>query len=161
MASKAVKKRAWGKSKEQDKITIIENMELELPDKPKLDDSRTVIDEDRKEVIDEDRKEVIDLQHPEMLSNERLVKVLSEMKVSIPVYQNGSPSRERLIYLFRKHVIPRPQRKRRPKIRHKEPSDLMSTSESVQLETMEWERSDKSSCLATEEDSTLQRKRLV
>ena len=153
MASKAVKKRAWGKSKEQDKITIIENMELELPDKPKLDDSRTV--------IDEDRKEVIDLQHPEMLSNERLVKVLSEMKVSIPVYQNGSPSRERLIYLFHKHVIPRPQRKKRPKIRHKELSDWMSTSESVQLETMEWERSDKLSCLATEGDSTLQRKRLV
>ena len=155
MASKAVKKRAWGKSKEQDKVTIIENMELELPDKPKLDDSRTV--------IDEDRKEVTDLQHPEMLSNERLVKVLSEMKVPIPVYQNGSPSRDRLIYLFRKYVMPRPQRKRRPKIRHKELSDLMSTSESVQLETMEWERSEsvKLSCLATEGDSSLQRKRLV
>ncbi len=51
-----------------------------------------------------------DLQHPELLSDDRLVNVLAGMRVQVPVCSDGRPSRERLSYLFRKHVTPQPQR---------------------------------------------------
>ena len=58
-----------------------------------------------------DDSEGVDLQQPELLSSEALVRVLAERKVPIPVYPDGKPSRERLVYLFRRHVTPRPQRR--------------------------------------------------
>lgn len=56
------------------------------------------------------RDDGLDLQQPELLSSEALVRVLSERSVPVPVYPDGRPSRERLVYLFRRHVTPRPQR---------------------------------------------------
>lgn len=47
-----------------------------------------------------------------MISNDDLIKSLVQIKVPIPRYDNGEPSRERLIHLFKQHVIPRPQRDR-------------------------------------------------
>lgn len=52
----------------------------------------------------------LDLQQPELMSDFSLVEALRKIKVPIPVYADGSPSRERLLYLFRQHVMPRPQR---------------------------------------------------
>ena len=52
----------------------------------------------------------IDLQHPDLMNNDSLVKYLRDIKVPIPMYPDGTPSRERLIYLFKKHVTPQPQR---------------------------------------------------
>ena len=55
----------------------------------------------------------VDLQQPELMSDFALVEALKKIKVPIPVYADGRPSRERLLYLFRQHVIPRPQRQSR------------------------------------------------
>jgi len=66
----------------------------------------------------------LDLQQPELMSNERLVEALAKIKVPIPVYSDGSPSRERLLYLYRTYILPQPQRVRhqwRRKARHREP----------------------------------------
>ena len=92
------KRRAWGKPRQREKIASVDNMEVD-----------DVVGQSA--VVDHDVRDVeIDLQHPEMMKTERLVEILTGMKVPIPVYPDRSPSRERLVYLFRKHVTPRPQR---------------------------------------------------
>ncbi len=96
-AEKRVKRRAWGKTRHREKMDPMEVEETLDQDKSSLRPGPSKAD-------------LIDLQHPELLTNDRLVEVLSGMRVQIPVYSDGEPSRERLIYLFRKHVTPRPQR---------------------------------------------------
>lgn len=54
----------------------------------------------------------MDLQQPELMSDERLVEALKRIKVPIPVYADGQPSRERLLYLYKTNVWPQPQRER-------------------------------------------------
>lgn len=97
------KRRCWGRTTQQkEKIKIIENMELEVID----------------EVVSE--AGTVDLQQPELMSTENLTRILTERKVPIPVYGNGTASRERLLFLFRKHIVPRPQRKNRSRRRYED-----------------------------------------
>ena len=103
------KKRGWGRTVQREKINIVENMDLQTPDK-------LASIHIKNSAASEGGENTIDLQHPELLSTDSLVNLLTERRVPIPVYENGSASRERLIFLFRKHVVPRPQRKRSQKL---------------------------------------------
>lgn len=112
------KKRRWGKARTRDSVTVIGNNELE--------DSLQKLEEERKErkslVIATSQEHndsgsikstsfgVLDLQQPQLMSNERLIEALKKINVPIPVYPDGSPSRERLLYLYRTFVLPQPQR---------------------------------------------------
>lgn len=86
-----------------------------------------------------------DTQHPELMSNQTLVDRLSEMKVAIPVYPDGQPSRERLLYLFRKHVSPKPQRsgfwrrRRRREVRDVVPMDVDHKQDSWISSSESWD----------------------
>ena len=91
------KRRSWGK-RPKEKIAIIDQMEIEEAVK------QTVLSDCSPKIGS------TDLQHPELMTTERLAGFLSGMKVPIPVYPDGKPSRERLIYLFKRHVMPKPQR---------------------------------------------------
>ncbi len=99
MTEKIGKRRSWGKAKRREDITIINREGME--------DILQKIDEEDKEKI---KITEIDLQYPELMSNEVLTKALKRIKVPIPVYPDGSPSRERLLYLYKLNVLPRPQR---------------------------------------------------
>lgn len=91
---KRAKRRAWGKTRHREKVVPMEVEEVGELVRSVASPGKT------------------DLQHPELLTDDRLIEVLAGMRVQIPVYADGKPSRERLIYLFRKHVTPRPQRLR-------------------------------------------------
>lgn len=95
------RRRAWGRPKHRDAITLVDEMEIDLAEKESRELKRNSSNAEP------------DLQHPEIMSNDELIAILGKMKVPIPVYPNGDPSRERLLYLFRRHVTPRPQRTRR------------------------------------------------
>ena len=96
-----VKKRAWGRSRPITQgVTLLDNTEVEELIKMTVCEGKSSM------------HATIDLQHPEMISNDELIQTLVQMKVPIPRYDNGEPSRERLIYLFKNHVTPRPQRDR-------------------------------------------------
>lgn len=106
------RKREWGKSRHNPTLVRIEDMDLGKPD-PSPSCNRVTLSEkggsNEEKII---KTNSVDLQHPEMLSTEQLMDLLSHYKVPIPVYSDGSPSRERVLYLYRKHVLPRPQRLR-------------------------------------------------
>lgn len=91
--SGAAKRRSWGKPRPKEKVLCIDHMD--------------VAELTRIEKISSDNSRSKDLLHPELMSNETIVSHLSEMKIVIP---EREPSRERLFYLFRKHVSPKPQR---------------------------------------------------
>lgn len=102
--AKQEKRRSWGKARSKEKIHIVDQMEVDVLVKEaspvdKLTDGTCMATTS------------VDFQHPELMGSESLVAILSGMRVPIPVYEDGKPSRERLIYLFKKHVTPRPQRK--------------------------------------------------
>ena len=104
-------KRRWGKSRHREKITIVDRMEIEET----LQKFASEVKE-RHSVApspDQEKEETVDLQQPELMTDFALVEALKKIKVPIPVYSDGTPSRERLLYLFRQHVLPRPQRARR------------------------------------------------
>ena len=95
------KKRAWGRSRPTAQgVTLLDNIEVE-------ELINTTVCEEISNM-----HATVDLQHPEMATNDDLVEALVQMKVPIPRYDNGEPSRERLIYLFKTHITPRPQRNR-------------------------------------------------
>lgn len=106
MVMEKTKKRAWGKTRHRGR----------KPPSESEDDSTLVpLSEPIKKVKTFEEPDTliqIDLQHPELMSNDFLVKALGNIKVPIPIYPDGTPSRERLIYLFKKHVTPQPQRAR-------------------------------------------------
>ena len=99
---KAVKRRSWGKARSREKIAVIDQMEVDVLMK---ESSRSA--DKRATCVDTSD---IDLQHPELMASDTLTAILSQRRVPIPVYEDGKPSRERLIYLFKKHVTPQPQR---------------------------------------------------
>ena len=99
---KAVKRRSWGKARSREKIAVIDQMEVDVLMKVS---SRSA--DKRATCVDTSD---IDLQHPELMASDTLTAILSQRRVPIPVYEDGNPSRERLIYLFKKHVTPQPQR---------------------------------------------------
>ncbi len=98
---------------QREKINIVENVELEISDKVNAGDSKTKLAHISAETS-------VDLQHPEFLSTAKLVNLLKERKVPIPVYEDGSTSRDRLLFLFKQHVVPRPQRNSRKKRHYKD-----------------------------------------
>ena len=99
---KAVKRRSWGKARSREKIAVIDQMEVDVLMK---ESSRSA--DKRAACVDTSD---IDLQHPELMASDTLTAILSQRRVPIPVYEDGNPSRERLVYLFKKHVTPQPQR---------------------------------------------------
>ncbi len=107
------KKRSWGRTVQRETINIVGNMEIETQD--------TLVNiHIKNDAASQEGESTIDLQHPELLDTDSLVNLLKERRVPIPVYENGSASRERLIFLFRKHVVPRPQRKLSQKLPYDE-----------------------------------------
>ena len=94
------KKRSWGKTKHRGKPSLSEVDHSVLGP----------VTEPNKRIRTFEEPTQIDLQHPELMDNDSLVKTLRDVKVPIPMYPDGTPSRERLIYLFKKHVTPQPQR---------------------------------------------------
>ncbi len=101
------RKRAWGKTKHRGKgPPVAETESMECNDASAV--KRIKLNDD----TSRESSSKIDLQHPELMSNTTLVSLLSEYKVPIPVYADGTPSRERLMYLARKHITPQPQRPR-------------------------------------------------
>ena len=106
MADEKRRKRAWGKTKNRGKgPPEVETMESDT------DTSREPVKKIKLMSNEEtNNKHAIDLQYPELMTDSTLVTMLSNIKVPIPVYPDGTPSRERLIYLFKKHVTPQPQR---------------------------------------------------
>ena len=97
------RKRAWGRTRREEKVIILENMELEKPDTVKRNptsDGQTGNDPETS------RSESFDLQHPEMLATGNLIEILSNSRVPVGLNEN----RQTLIRLFHKHITPRPQR---------------------------------------------------
>lgn len=114
MASAEKVKRRWGKTRNRDKITIVDRMEIEDTLQKFAEEVKSFKERHEAASTPKQNHEV-DLQQPELMSDFALVEALKKIKVPIPVYADGRPSRERLLYLFRQHVIPRPQRQsRRP-----------------------------------------------
>ena len=91
------KRRSWGKPRHKEKLVSIDHMDVAELTR-------------QEENTPHSSNPGAGLQHPELMSNQTLIGQLSAMKVAIPVYSDGQPSRERLLYLFRKHVSPQPQR---------------------------------------------------
>ena len=101
------KKRSWGKTRRRE-VTIINREEME-------ETLQTLAEEVRQSKVNsgmDGENTGIHLQYPELMSNETLIKALRQLKVPIPVYPDGHPSRERLLYLYKANVLPRPQRNR-------------------------------------------------
>ena len=131
------KKRSWGRSMQREKINIVENMELEIPDKP------MTAGDSKAELAPISNETSVDLQHPEFLSTAKLVNLLTEHKVPIPVYEDGSTSRDRLLFLFKKHIVPRPQRKNRQKHIYKDQIYKQQNEMGV-ANTIDWDLSNES-----------------
>lgn len=108
MTDERPRKRAWGKTKNRGKgppLVDPLDSDMDTPEEPVKRIKINTFEEPN-------HHQTIDLQSPELMSDSVLVEVLSTFKVPIPVYSDGTPSRERLIYLFKKHVTPQPQRTR-------------------------------------------------
>lgn len=120
MSAQKERRRSWGKTKHRE-VTVI---------------NREKIEETLSSIAEEEKKRKLissvntarstggveytgggDLQFPELMSDEALVTALKRIKVPIPVYSDGRPSRERLLYLYKTNVMPRPQRKRERRLR--------------------------------------------
>lgn len=112
-APKEMKRRSWGKTTHRE-ITVINREKIE-------ETLKTIAEETKKcqATSDESNRSVgiVDLQYPELMSNDSLITALKRIKVPIPVYSDGKPSRERLLYLYRMNVLPRPQRNGRGRAR--------------------------------------------
>lgn len=112
-------KRSWGKGRQREEVTIINREKIE-------ETLQTLVEEAKKcktasnssnKATTGTRTDEMDLQYPELMSDESLVTALKRIKVPIPVYPNGRPSRERLLHLYRTNILPRPQRNRRKRRR--------------------------------------------
>ena len=121
------RKRAWGRSKHRDDITVADEKGIELAEKESREVKRTRRDTDS------------DLQYPEGMTNDELVAILKKMRVPLPVSTGENPSRESLLRLFRRHVTPRPQRTRRPRRSQRPPETGATPTEPEPV--MEWSKS--------------------
>ena len=101
--------------------------------------------------------EGVDLQYPELMSDDALAAVLKRIKVPIPVYPDGRPSRERLLYLFKTNVLPRPQRNQRKRKRQLRDSAMVSRGDDggTAMEVDDWSTNGAQTNSSTE----IQRKR--
>ena len=131
---KQAKRRAWGKPREREKVVCVDQMEID-----KLaEETGTGI---RLEETDQSGKaanEVTNLQRPELMRNQQLMAALKKMGVPLPVSTSEKQSREQLLYLFKKHVMPRPQRKRLT-VKRRRRQQLTTTDDGgSQDDAMEW-----------------------
>lgn len=129
------KKRCWGKSN-REKINIIENMELEILDEVDCSSTSDLSAQANHMTISDNNDANIDLQHPELLTNAQMVDLFTERRVPVPVYEDGSYSRERLLFLFRKHILPKPQRKKLRSRNQRYKDEIYHKKDGS--ETMEW-----------------------
>lgn len=108
MSVQKVKRRSWGKTRPKEGIAVI--------NRERIEETLKSLDEEAKKPAPKATQEGsgqnagLNLQYPELMSDEDLVSALKRIKVPIPVYSDGRPSRERLLYLYRTNVLPRPQR---------------------------------------------------
>lgn len=112
MAAQKQKRRAWGKTKQREEITIINREKIEETLQQIAEESKKSKNLEKSCEGADPSKSTMDLQYPELMSNDALITALKRIKVPIPVYPDGTPSRERLMYLYRSNVLPRPQRNR-------------------------------------------------
>lgn len=85
------KRRSWGKPRHKEKVVNIDHMDV-----AELTGAATA-------------SKAVDPLHPEALCEQTLLDILTMRK--IPTCPDEQPSRERLLYLFRKYVSPQPQRR--------------------------------------------------
>lgn len=97
-------KRSWGRTKHRE-VTVVNQEKIE-------ETLHSLAEEAAKkaEFIPDEASRNTDLQFPELMSDDALIAALKAIKVPIPVYSDGRPSRERLLYLYKTNVLPRPQR---------------------------------------------------
>ncbi len=144
MTDDGVTKRRWGKCRPREQVTVIT--------KEDLNDTLSKCAQEAKEAQERKAKttvtsqsgsndvklsfNAIDLQQPQLMSNDRLIQALKKINVPIPIYPDGSPSRERLLYLYRTFVLPQPQRNKQPKGRKRKfGGKRRKGSENTMLET--------------------------
>ena len=150
MASSEKAKRRWGKTRNRDKITIVDRMEIEDTLQKFAEEVKSF--KERHEAASTPKQNHgVDLQQPELMSDFALIEALTKIKVPIPVYADGRPSRERLLYLFRQHVIPRPQRQSR---RHGKRRERKLRRTGGQIETSASSKAQEAESVAMEVDGT-------
>ena len=93
--SGSVKRRSWGKPRHRDVVNI-SSMDLDITEAK----------------VTERTSNLTDLQHPEGLCSQTMINILTSRKVKVTSGPDERPSRETILYLFQKYVVPRPQRKR-------------------------------------------------
>lgn len=108
--SQTPRRRAWGKPKERENILIVDQMEIDaLPTQPISSATTSTATQQSGPTLNlQDLQQ--NLHHPEMMLDQQLVSILREMRV--PVGADTERSREQLLLLFKKHVLPKPQRTR-------------------------------------------------
>ncbi len=111
-------KRSWGKTKQRDEVTIINHEKIKGTLQRIAEENKRSQSILKKGSTTNSKSTGVDLQYPELMSNDALVAALKRIKVPIPVYPDGTPSRERLMYLYKNNVLPRPQRSRWKRRRH-------------------------------------------
>ena len=126
------KKRSWGKSREREKVVIVDQMEIEALTK------QPVATTNEKNSIPVGSSSLL---HPNLLSDHQLESILREMKVPLLAPSKEESRRDQLLCLFKRHVVPKPQRaacsserKRKRRSLLQEESDTTSGEDSA----MEW-----------------------
>ena len=125
------KKRSWGKSREREKVSIVDQMEIEqLTKTPEAGTSET----------EACSSGTASLQHPHLMSDAQLENILRVMKVPLPSSTNEESRRDQLVGLYKKHVMPRPQRtgvqgKKRRKRGEQQAAD---SNRVVEEDVMDW-----------------------
>ena len=110
MSAAKVRKRSWGKSRQREDVTIISREKIEETLQTLAEEAEKCKTTSNSSSRATTSTGEMDLQYPELMSDESLVTALKRIKVPIPVYPNGRPSRERLLHLYRTNILPRPQR---------------------------------------------------
>ena len=95
------KRRSWGKSKEREKVMIVDQMEIEALTKSPLP---ATSEKDSPHDVSSS------LLHPHLMSDHQLESILREMKVPILDSAKNESRRDQLLCLFKRHVVPKPQR---------------------------------------------------
>lgn len=125
MSAPKLKKRSWGRSKLKETcVTIVDQTTIEQTLQTLAEQSKKPPTVAREEKT---TNTTFDLKYPELMSNDDLMAALKLVKVPIPVYADGRPSRERLLHLYKTNVMPRPQRNRWRNRKRRVPEEAASS----------------------------------
>lgn len=162
----AQKKRSWGRTKHKE-VTVISQEKIE-------ETLQSLAEEKKQREVSSNvgctisarapgGVESMDLQYPELMSNDTLVAALKRIKVPIPVYPDGSPSRERLLYLFKTNVLPRPQRNQQKRRRGLQGLPVVSQGgqEVAAMEVDDWSENGTQTNTQANSSTEIPRKRCV